>query len=150
MKPARHVLAMAVRCGSSAQCRSVSTAASARGGCASLTTLSAWFHCLDCKIAMWDEFGASGGRQQSNILMDYKMTALDDDQVLDAKAAACFLGIAVATLAKMRCKGGSPAFIKAGRKVLYLKQDLISWQNARRVINTTAALSVPRRLTKNW
>ena len=84
------------------------------------------------------------------ILTDYKMTALDDDQVLDAKAAACFLGIAVATLAKMRCKGGSPAFIKAGRKVLYLKQDLISWQNARRVSNTTQALSVPRRLTKNW
>jgi hypothetical protein len=41
------------------------------------------------------------------------MTALDDDQVLDARAAARFLGIAAATLAKMRCMGGSPAFIKA-------------------------------------
>ena len=81
-------------------------------------------------------------------MIGLQMTALDDDRVLDAKAAACFLGIAVATLAKMRCKGGSPAFIKAGRKVLYLKQDLISWQNARRVSNSTQALSVPRRLTK--
>jgi len=76
------------------------------------------------------------------------MTEPDDDQVLDAKAAACFLGIAVATLAKMRCKGGSPAFIKAGRKVVYRKVDPISWQNARRVSNTTeAALLVPRRVT---
>ena len=79
-----------------------------------------------------------------------QMSGTDDKQILDAKAAARFLGIAVATLAKMRCKGGSPAFIKAGRKVLYLKQDLISWQNARRVSNTTEALSVPRRLTENW
>jgi len=80
--------------------------------------------------------------------MDYKMTALDDDQVLDAKTAACFLGIAVATLAKMRCKGGSPTFIKAGRKILYRKADLIEWRNVRLVRNTTeAALSLPRRVT---
>jgi hypothetical protein len=71
-----------------------------------------------------------------------------DDPILDAKAAARFLGVAIATLAKMRCKGGSPPFIKAGRKILYRKVDLIAWRNVRLVRNTTeAALSLPRRVT---
>jgi hypothetical protein len=73
---------------------------------------------------------------------------IDDNTLLDAPAAARFVGVAVATLAKMRCAGGSPIFIKAGRKVLYRRSDLIAWLNARRVRNTTeAAYTVPRRLT---
>jgi len=76
------------------------------------------------------------------------MSETDDEQILDAKAAARFLGVAIATLAKMRCKGGSPTFIKAGRKILYRKADLIAWRNVRLVRNTTeAALSLPRRVT---
>jgi hypothetical protein len=72
----------------------------------------------------------------------------DEDAILDARAAARFLGLAVATLAKMRCVGGSPAFIKAGRKVGYRRSDLRAWQNARRVHNTSeAAHFLPRRLT---
>jgi len=76
------------------------------------------------------------------------MSETNDEQILDAKAAARFLGVAIATLAKMRCKGGSPTFIKAGRKILYRKADLIAWRNVRLVRNTTeAALSLPRRVT---
>src|SRR4051812_15422356 len=60
----------------------------------------------------------------------------DDDSVLDVEGAARFLGLAVATLAKMRCMGGSPTFIKAGRRVLYLRNDLLAWLRARRVDNT--------------
>jgi len=71
----------------------------------------------------------------------------DEDAILDARAAARFLGLAVATLAKMRCMGGGPPFVKAGRRVLYRRSDLIAWLNARRVRNTTEAQSVPRRLT---
>ena len=57
-------------------------------------------------------------------------------------------GLAVATLAKLRCLGGGPEFIKAGRKVLYRRGDLAAWLDARRVSNTTeAALTVPKRLT---
>jgi len=70
-----------------------------------------------------------------------------DDRILDAQEAARFIGVAVATLAKMRCVGGSPAFIKAGRKVVYRRSDLIAWLDARRVRNTTEAANVPRRLT---
>ena len=72
----------------------------------------------------------------------------DDDLMFDVQAAARFTGIAVATLAKMRCVGGGPLFIKLGRRVVYRRSDVIHWLNARRVRNTTeAAQSLPRRLT---
>jgi Helix-turn-helix domain len=76
------------------------------------------------------------------------MTEIDDDAMLDAKAAERLIGLRKATLAKMRCVGGGPPFVKAGRRVLYRRVDLITWLNARRVRNTTeAAHTVPRRLT---
>ena len=75
----------------------------------------------------------------------------NDDAMLDVQAAARFTGVAVATLAKMRCMGGGPLFLKLGRRVVYRRSDLIAWLNARRVANTTeAARSVPRRLTDSW
>jgi hypothetical protein len=74
----------------------------------------------------------------------------DDDLMLDVQAAARFIGIAVATLAKMRCMGGGPLFVKLGRRVLYRRSDLIAWLNARLVRNTSEAQSVPRRLTDSW
>jgi hypothetical protein len=76
------------------------------------------------------------------------MTDAHNDTVFDAAAAADFTGLAVATLAKLRCVGGGPAYLKLGRKVLYRRSDLVEWLHARRVANTTeAALSLPRRLT---
>src|SRR5262249_55211344 len=42
----------------------------------------------------------------------------DADTPLDTAAAANFTGLAVSTLAKLRCKGGSPAYLKLGRKVV--------------------------------
>ena len=75
------------------------------------------------------------------------MAEIDDD-AMDVHAAARFTGIAVATLAKMRCIGGGPLFLKLGRRVVYRRSDVIAWLNARRVRNTTdAAQTVPRRLT---
>jgi hypothetical protein len=72
----------------------------------------------------------------------------DDDAMLDVQATERFTGLRAATLAKMRCMGGGPIFVKAGRKVLYRRGDLTAWLNARRVKNTTEAThSVPRRLT---
>lgn len=71
-----------------------------------------------------------------------------NDSVIDAAAAAAFTGLAVATLAKLRCVGGGPAYLKLGRKVLYRRGDLADWLNSRRVANTAeAALTLPRRLT---
>lgn len=72
----------------------------------------------------------------------------DNDSVIDAAAAAAFTGLAIATLAKLRCVGGGPKYLKLGRKILYRRVDLAEWLYARRVANTTeAALSLPRRLT---
>jgi hypothetical protein len=71
----------------------------------------------------------------------------DGDAPLDSAAAAVFTGLAAATLAKLRCLGGGPAFLKLGRKVVYRRADLADWLSARRVANTTqAALRLPRRL----
>jgi hypothetical protein len=76
------------------------------------------------------------------------MSEPDNDTVFDAVAAASFTGLAVATLAKLRCIGGGPEYLKLGRKVVYRRTDLATWLNARRVSNTTeSAISLPRRLT---
>ena len=75
------------------------------------------------------------------------MAEIDDDAMLDVNAAERLIGLRKATLAKMRCMGGGPMFVKAGRRVLYRRSDLITWLNARRVRNTTEARAVPRRLT---
>ena len=72
---------------------------------------------------------------------------LDADAPLDTVAAANFTGLAVATLAKLRCTGGGPAYLKLGRKVVYRGGDLVAWLSMRRVRNTAeAAITVPRRL----
>jgi hypothetical protein len=71
----------------------------------------------------------------------------DADAPLDTVAAAKLIGLAVATLAKLRCLGGGPAYLKLGRKVVYRRADLADWLRARRVANTTqAAIRLPRRL----
>jgi hypothetical protein len=72
----------------------------------------------------------------------------DDEVMLDVQAAARLIGLSMATLAKMRCMGGGPPFVKAGRRVLYHRGDLRHWLNERRVRNTTEAAHIlPRRLT---
>jgi hypothetical protein len=75
------------------------------------------------------------------------MSEPNNDALFDARAAARFIGLAVATLAKLRCIGGGPAYFKLGRKVLYRRSDLAAWLNARRVSNTTEAAVLSRRLT---
>jgi predicted DNA-binding transcriptional regulator AlpA len=76
------------------------------------------------------------------------MAETNQEIPINAAAAAALTGLAPSTLAKLRCVGGGPPFIKLGRKVVYRRADLADWLNARRVANTTeAALSVPRRLT---
>jgi hypothetical protein len=75
------------------------------------------------------------------------MTNFDSDAVLDTTAAANFTGLAVATLAKLRCIGGGPAYLKLGRKVVYRAGDLAHWLSTRRVYSTSeASVSVPGRL----
>ena len=61
--------------------------------------------------------------------------------------AARYIGVAVSTLAKMRCWGGGPEFLKLGRKVAYERKPLDDWKSQRRAQNTSDADRLPRRLT---
>jgi hypothetical protein len=61
--------------------------------------------------------------------------------------AARHLGLAPSTLAKMRCRGGSPTFLRLGRKIVYVRADLDVWLAARRAQSTSDADRLPRRLT---
>lgn len=52
--------------------------------------------------------------------------------------AAEYLQLTVSTLAKMRCKGGGPNFIRAGSKVvLYDVRDLNAWMESHKFGNTS-------------
>ena len=52
--------------------------------------------------------------------------------VLDTRAAAEYVGLAVQTLNKLRCVGGSPPYYKHTRKVVYKTSDLDAWLLERR------------------
>lgn len=68
--------------------------------------------------------------------------------VMSPSEAARYLGLAVSTLAKMRCWGGSPTFVRLGRKIGYQRDDLDKWLAARRATNTAdAAQRLPPTLT---
>ena len=47
--------------------------------------------------------------------------------MLNTKAAAAKVGCAPITLAKLRCAGGGPAFLKIGRSVRYRPEDIEAW-----------------------
>ena len=56
-----------------------------------------------------------------------------DVNLLDEEAAAKRLKLSAQTLRNLRCKGGGPTFVKAGRAVRYLPADLDEWVlNSRR------------------
>jgi hypothetical protein len=61
----------------------------------------------------------------------------DNDDLLLPNEAAHVVRLSPSTLAKMRCSGGGPVFIKAGRSVLYSRTDLNEWLKARRRVSTS-------------
>jgi len=87
----------------------------------------------------------NAGRTPDHCRCEVKMT--NPDEKLSTDDAARHMGIAKATLAKMRCCGGSPPFLRLGRKILYVRADLDVWLNARRATSTSHADRLPRRLT---
>lgn len=58
--------------------------------------------------------------------------------VLDPIATASYLGVAKQTLARWRCEGGGPAFLKLGTRIRYERADLDRWLDARRRSSTSA------------
>ncbi len=53
------------------------------------------------------------------------------EDLWDPRMAASYVGLAVATLADLRCKGGGPVFMKAGRLIRYRKSSLDAWLESR-------------------
>jgi hypothetical protein len=71
-----------------------------------------------------------------------------ESPIMGAVEAASYLNLAAASLAKMRCMGGGPVFIRLGRKIGYMRPDLDKWLAARRATNTSdAAARLPAKLT---
>ena len=63
--------------------------------------------------------------------------------LLDTHLAAQRLGLARATLAKLRVKGGGPPFVKLGAKVLYEMGDLEAWIAAQGKRSSTSDSPTP-------
>jgi hypothetical protein len=54
-------------------------------------------------------------------------------------AAAAYTGLSVQRLANLRHLGGGPVFCRAGRSVLYLREDLDAWHASLRRSSTSDA-----------
>lgn len=64
---------------------------------------------------------------------DYTAVRAELQQVFDAREAAEYTRIEWSTLKKWRTVGGGPAYVRAGTKVLYLREDLDAFLQANRV-----------------
>lgn len=74
---------------------------------------------------------------------------MDTVQNMNPRDAAAYIGLAPATLAKIRCiSNDGPPFIRLGRKIMYRQSDLDAWLDARKATSTSDAdKRLPRRLT---
>ncbi|HEX4961394.1 MAG TPA: helix-turn-helix domain-containing protein [Thermoanaerobaculia bacterium] len=62
---------------------------------------------------------------------------LADPGALPTPQAAEYLGLSPATLETLRSRGGGPAFVKLGRRVVYRREDLEAWLVAQRRSSTS-------------
>jgi predicted DNA-binding transcriptional regulator AlpA len=59
--------------------------------------------------------------------MNSRLSTGGPEQLLTSKETADRLGLAENTLARMRCQGTGPAFVKLGRAVRYRWRDVELW-----------------------
>lgn len=59
--------------------------------------------------------------------------------MLTTKEAAQLCRCAPITLAKLRCSGGGPTFLKIGRSVRYALADVDAWLATKRRLSTSQA-----------
>jgi hypothetical protein len=60
-----------------------------------------------------------------------------NDGLLKPDAAAKYLALTEGWLAKLRCMGGGPKYVKLARRVLYRRCDLDAWIAAQTIANTS-------------
>ncbi len=73
------------------------------------------------------------------------MTAAPDPEVVDAQGASPIVGLTVATLATLRCRGGGPPFLRLGRAVRYRVDLLRQWRDERLVMSTADTSTAERK-----
>ena len=56
---------------------------------------------------------------------------------LSTPRAADYVGLSPETLETLRCRGGGPVFVKLGRRVVYLVEDLDKWMRKGRRRSTS-------------
>lgn len=66
------------------------------------------------------------------------------DGTLDERQAAALLGLSPATLRRWRSDRQGPAYIKAGRSVLYAREDIDRWLLRQRVLTAESPLTIGR------
>ena len=59
-----------------------------------------------------------------------------DDRLIPAAQLPRFIGLAAQTLARLRCEGNGPQFVKIGRLIYYRASDVRDWLAKRRYSNT--------------
>lgn len=75
--------------------------------------------------------------QRNRVIDPESLKNLD---VMDAKEAAVYIRSSPSTLAKFRCFGGGPVFIRqSARKMLYRRADLDRWLEERARVNNAVA-----------
>ena len=71
--------------------------------------------------------------------LEFEKVRILPDGRLNAKNAAVYLGLSAKTLAKWRCDGMGPRFIKKG-EIFYYKHDIDEWiASAEKVVSTAQA-----------
>ena len=68
-----------------------------------------------------------------------KSGSLAGDRYLTNAEAAAILKLSPRTLEKLRVNGGGPRFRKFGSRVIYAREDLDAWANARICESTSDA-----------
>lgn len=77
--------------------------------------------------------------RESAPLASPKPLSTPNSRLLRTPEAARLLGLAPSTLAKLRCIGGGPGFIRlgGGRAVAYRESDLIAWTDRNPTLRST-------------
>jgi len=70
------------------------------------------------------------------------------DDLKSTVAAAQYVDLSPSTLAKLRCAGGGPEYVKFGRAVRYEQAALDRWVASHRAKNTSDAERLPQRLVR--
>ena len=75
--------------------------------------------------------------------MDITDGTLQDGR-MNVHGAARYVGLSRKTLAKKRCDGTGPKFVKVGR-IFYYRDDLDAWLRSRRVTSTAELRALEQR-----